>query len=245
MWPACSSPERSGRSRRTRSRWERTARRTRDARESTRPDHHGHAERGAHRVQDAIARIAVLLQVKVEELVVCMRTSVASAIAVSSSVPLEPTRTRRQVYYADAELAAIRYYLLQVLLWRDGSAMRIGILTGGGDCPGLNAVIRAVVRKGILHYDDEFVGFMEGWRGVVENKTMALDYDAISGILPRGGTILRTSRTNPSKREGGLARCMETLQAQRARCFDRHRGRRHQQCRAEAVRARHQSRGRS
>lgn len=91
------------------------------------------------------------------------------------------------------------------------STMRVGILTGGGDCPGLNAVIRAVVRKGILHYDDEFVGFMEGWRGVVENKTMVLDYDAISGILPRGGTILRTSRTNPSKREGGLERCIETL----------------------------------
>ena len=89
--------------------------------------------------------------------------------------------------------------------------MRIGILTGGGDCPGLNAVIRAAVRKGILHYDDEFVGFLEGWRGVMENKTMALDYDAVSGILPRGGTILRTSRTNPSKREGGMARCMENL----------------------------------
>ena len=89
--------------------------------------------------------------------------------------------------------------------------MRVGILTGGGDCPGLNAVIRAIVRKGILHYDDEFIGFMEGWRGVVENKAMVLDYDAISGILPRGGTILRTSRTNPSKREGGLERCVESL----------------------------------
>src|SRR5271157_6007302 len=89
--------------------------------------------------------------------------------------------------------------------------MRVGLLTGGGDCPGLNAVIRAVVRKGILHYGDEFVGFMEGWRGVLENKTMVLDYDSISGILPRGGTILRTSRTNPAKREGGLARCVDTL----------------------------------
>src|ERR1700751_2126584 len=89
--------------------------------------------------------------------------------------------------------------------------MRIGILTGGGDCPGLNAVIRAVVRKGILHYEDEFVGFMEGWRGVLENKTMALNYDSISGILPRGGTILRTSRTNPAKREGGLSRCIDNL----------------------------------
>ncbi|MDR3747700.1 MAG: 6-phosphofructokinase [Acidobacteriota bacterium] len=91
--------------------------------------------------------------------------------------------------------------------------MRIGILTGGGDCPGLNAVIRAVVRKGIMHYDDQFVGFMEGWRGVFENKTMIVDMDAISGILPRGGTILRTSRTNPAKHEGGLQRCIENLRA--------------------------------
>lgn len=89
--------------------------------------------------------------------------------------------------------------------------MRIGILTGGGDCPGLNAVIRAIVRKGIFHYEDEFVGFIEGWRGVVENKTMPLDEKAVQDILLRGGTILRTSRTNPAKREGGLAQCIETL----------------------------------
>ena len=88
--------------------------------------------------------------------------------------------------------------------------MKIGILTGGGDCPGLNAVIRAVVRKGIFHYDDEFLGFMEGWRGLIENQSMALDLDAVSGILPRGGTILRTSRTNPSKRPDGFDRCMAT-----------------------------------
>src|ERR1700745_1320642 len=89
--------------------------------------------------------------------------------------------------------------------------MKIGILTGGGDCPGLNAVIRAVVRKGIFHYHDEFVGFLEGWRGLIENNSMVLDLDSVSGILPRGGTILRTSRTNPSKREGGLERCIATL----------------------------------
>lgn len=77
--------------------------------------------------------------------------------------------------------------------------MKIGILTGGGDCPGLNAVIRAVVRKGVFHYSDQFVGFLEGWRGLVEDKSMVLDLDAVSGILPRGGTILRTSRTNPSR----------------------------------------------
>jgi 6-phosphofructokinase 1 len=89
--------------------------------------------------------------------------------------------------------------------------MKIGILTGGGDCPGLNAVIRAVVRKGIFHYEDEFVGFLEGWRGVLEDMTMPLDLQAVAGILPRGGTILRSSRTNPAKREGGVERCIENL----------------------------------
>jgi ATP-dependent phosphofructokinase / diphosphate-dependent phosphofructokinase len=89
--------------------------------------------------------------------------------------------------------------------------MKIGMLTGGGDCPGLNAVIRAVVRKGVFHYDDTFVGFLEGWRGLVEDKSMALDLDAVSGILPRGGTILRTSRTNPSKRPDGIERCLATI----------------------------------
>src|SRR5208282_5352995 len=78
-------------------------------------------------------------------------------------------------------------------------AMKIGVLTGGGDCPGLNAVIRAVVRKGTFHYEDGFVGFMEGWRGLLEDKTMELDLESVGGILPRGGTILRTSRTNPAK----------------------------------------------
>jgi ATP-dependent phosphofructokinase / diphosphate-dependent phosphofructokinase len=91
--------------------------------------------------------------------------------------------------------------------------MKIGILTGGGDCPGLNAVIRAIVRKGIFHYGDEFVGFLEGWRGVVENKCRVLDLNAVSGILPRGGTILRTSRTNPVKKPGGIEQCIETLRS--------------------------------
>src|SRR5208337_2671557 len=74
-----------------------------------------------------------------------------------------------------------------------GVGMKIGILTGGGDCPGLNAVIRAVVRKGTFHYGDEFVGFLEGWRGVLEDMTMKVDLASVAGILPRGGTILRTS----------------------------------------------------
>src|ERR1700690_3726083 len=90
-------------------------------------------------------------------------------------------------------------------------AMKIGVLTGGGDCPGLNAVIRAVVRKGSFHYGDEFLGFMEGWRGLIENKTMPLNLEAVGGILPRGGTILRTSRTNPAKHADGLDRCMQAL----------------------------------
>lgn len=90
--------------------------------------------------------------------------------------------------------------------------MKIGMLTGGGDCPGLNAVIRAVVRKGIFTYNDEFVGFLEGWRGLIEDTSMPLDLDAVGGILPRGGTILRTSRTNPSKRPDGIERCIATLE---------------------------------
>ena len=89
--------------------------------------------------------------------------------------------------------------------------MKIGVLTGGGDCPGLNAVIRALVRKGVFHYGDEFVGFTEGWRGLLEDKTMELDLSTVGGILPRGGTILRTSRTNPAKHSDGLQRCMENL----------------------------------
>ncbi len=82
--------------------------------------------------------------------------------------------------------------------------MRIGILTGGGDCPGLNAVIRAVVRKGVGEYGHEFVGFRDGWRGPLEGATMPLDVRAVRGILPRGGTILGSSRTNPIKIERGV-----------------------------------------
>lgn len=90
--------------------------------------------------------------------------------------------------------------------------MRVGMLTGGGDCPGLNAVIRAAVRKGIYHHGDEFVGFMEGWRGVLDDVTMPLDLQTTSGILHRGGTILRSSRTNVKKIEGGLERCAEVIE---------------------------------
>jgi phosphofructokinase-like protein len=81
--------------------------------------------------------------------------------------------------------------------------MRVGVLTGGGDCPGLNAVIRAIVRKGVERYDFDFVGYKDGWRGPLEGVTVPLDVPAVRGILPRGGTILGSSRTNPLKEQDG------------------------------------------
>jgi 6-phosphofructokinase 1 len=87
---------------------------------------------------------------------------------------------------------------------------RIGILTGGGDCPGLNPVIRAVVRKALLA-GYEIVGIKNGWKGLVENDTMPLNINAVSGILPKGGTILGTSRTNPYKKEGDLQKVKENF----------------------------------
>ena len=92
--------------------------------------------------------------------------------------------------------------------------MRIGLLTGGGDCPGLNAVIRAVVRKAIDGYGDDVIGFRDGWRGVLENSFEVLTIESTRGILPRGGTILRSSRTNPYKREDGVEQVRETLSRQ-------------------------------
>jgi ATP-dependent phosphofructokinase / diphosphate-dependent phosphofructokinase len=89
--------------------------------------------------------------------------------------------------------------------------MRIGLLTGGGDCPGLNAVIRAVVRKAIDAYDDQVIGFRDGWRGVLENAAEELTIESTRGILPRGGTILGSSRTNPFAREDGLDRVRATI----------------------------------
>ena len=90
--------------------------------------------------------------------------------------------------------------------------MRVGLLTGGGDCPGLNAVIRAVVRKGERTYGDELVGFQDGWRGVVEDVVLPLDVERCRGILPRGGTILGTSRTNPYTLDGGVEAVRATLE---------------------------------
>ena len=95
--------------------------------------------------------------------------------------------------------------------------MRVGVLTGGGDCPGLNAVIRAVVRTGAAEYGFEFIGFRDGWRGPLQGDTMVLDVQAVRGILPLGGTILGSSRTNPlgeaasSGGQSGLDRIKENL----------------------------------
>jgi len=89
--------------------------------------------------------------------------------------------------------------------------MRIGVLTGGGDCPGLNAVIRAIVRKGVGVYGHEFVGFRDGWRGPLDGDTVPLTVASVRGILPRGGTILGSSRTNPFKEDNGVARIRVSL----------------------------------
>jgi len=91
--------------------------------------------------------------------------------------------------------------------------VRLGLLTGGGDCPGLNAVIRAIVRKGISIHGHEFVGFRDGWRGPLEGIHEELTVESTRGILPRGGTILRTSRTNPFKRDDGPERIRETFES--------------------------------
>ncbi len=91
--------------------------------------------------------------------------------------------------------------------------MRIGLLTGGGDCPGLNAVIRAVVRKAIDSHGDQVIGFRDGWRGLLEDSAAELTIESTRGILPRGGTILGSSRTNPYKRDDGPERVKRTLAA--------------------------------
>ncbi|MFE2091133.1 6-phosphofructokinase [Streptomyces sp. NPDC059460] len=89
--------------------------------------------------------------------------------------------------------------------------MRVGVLTGGGDCPGLNAVIRAIVRKGVQEYGYDFIGFRDGWRGPLEGETVPLSIPAVRGILPRGGTILGSSRTNPLAAEHGVRRIKDNL----------------------------------
>jgi 6-phosphofructokinase 1 len=93
--------------------------------------------------------------------------------------------------------------------------MRIGMLTGGGDCPGLNAVIRAVVRKGEGQYGHTIVGYRHGWRGVLDGQSMELSENSVRGLLPRGGTILGTSRTNPFHTDNGPQRVLSTLKRDR------------------------------
>ena len=112
---------------------------------------------------------------------------------------------------------------MSLLLPREGiltglgivTIVRIGVLTGGGDCPGLNAVIRAIVRRGIDDHGHEIVGFRDGWRGPIEGVHEDLTIESRRGILPRGGTILRSSRTNPFKRDDGPELIRATLDSTR------------------------------
>ncbi|MBU0672131.1 MAG: 6-phosphofructokinase [Candidatus Margulisbacteria bacterium] len=90
-------------------------------------------------------------------------------------------------------------------------SVKVGILTGGGDCPGLNPVIRAAVRKGIEVYKYDMIGLYHGWAGLMDKNCGPLDLRAVSGILPRGGTILGTSRTNPAKIEGGYEKAKQNF----------------------------------
>ena len=90
---------------------------------------------------------------------------------------------------------------------------RIGILTSGGDCPGLNAVIRSCVLRGIRVHGDEFVGFIDGWRGLIEGESLDLDWMSVRGIGNLGGTILGTSRTNPLADDGGVERIQANLRS--------------------------------
>ncbi|MBB1242678.1 6-phosphofructokinase [Streptomyces durbertensis] len=91
--------------------------------------------------------------------------------------------------------------------------MRIGVLTGGSDCPGLNAALRAIVRKGVQEHGDTFTGFLDGWAGVLDDRTIPLDIPAVRGTLPRGGTILGSSRTDPLAGTGGAGRVKAALAA--------------------------------
>lgn len=89
---------------------------------------------------------------------------------------------------------------------------RMGVLTGGGDCPGLNPIIRAVARKAFAE-DIQVIGIRNGWKGIVDNNVIILNLDLVSGILPKGGTILGTSRTNPYKKKGDLGKVTENYRS--------------------------------
>jgi 6-phosphofructokinase 1 len=101
---------------------------------------------------------------------------------------------------------------LQASDQRIGSTIvRIGVLTGGGDCPGLNAVLRAIVRKGERHFGDEIVGFLDAWDGVMDRRTLPLSVETMRGLLPRGGTVLGTRRGSPFDRPDGVELVRATL----------------------------------
>jgi phosphofructokinase-like protein len=97
--------------------------------------------------------------------------------------------------------------------------MKVGILSGGGDAPGINAVIRAVVRKGIQDYDYQIIGIRDGWHGLINGELLPLDLQSVSGILPRGGSILGTSRTNPFKHEKGPEKILENVKNAKIRAI--------------------------
>ena len=120
-------------------------------------------------------------------------------------------------------LAGWRAYPITAYLGR----VRVGVLTGGGDCPGLNAVIRAIVRKGVGTYGHEFVGYRDGWHGPLEGVSQPLEIADVRGILPRGGTILGSSRTNPTNEDDGIATRAGDPRARRRRRPDRDRRRGH------------------
>ncbi|MGA0366973.1 MAG: 6-phosphofructokinase, partial [Ilumatobacteraceae bacterium] len=89
--------------------------------------------------------------------------------------------------------------------------MRIGVLTGGGDCPGLNGAIRAIVRKAESVHDDEILGFIDSWDGVMEQRYLRLDVSSMRGLLPRGGTVLGTRRGSPYDHDNGLDRVRDSV----------------------------------
>ena len=89
--------------------------------------------------------------------------------------------------------------------------MRVGVLTGGGDCPGLNAVLRAIVRKGERQFGDEIVGFLDAWDGVMDRHTVPLTVETMRGLLPKGGTVLGTRRGSPFDRPDGVDMVRATM----------------------------------
>src|SRR4051794_5770216 len=136
------------------------------------------------------------------------RFSLSSSSATGATSPWAKSRTVRWMSRCSSERSKSMSGIMP-------AHMRIGVLTGGGDCPGLNAVIRAIVRTSALHYEDQILGFRDGWRGPIEGDMMPLTMESTRGILPRGGTILRSSRTNPFKRDDGVERVKQTFQRHR------------------------------